>query len=145
MKIGVEVSIDVTKIDKARLFQGQKGKYLTMTTFIDIDNKDQYDNNGFIAHKKNQDEQGNTPILGNVKVFWSDGGGTQPVSQQQAPPQQQQGQQQQYQEQGRDNQGFKQQAPQVGFQQAQQQHAQNQAPKVSPQEPAIDFDDDLPF
>jgi len=109
MKIGVEVSIDVTKIDKARLFQGQKGKYLTMTTFIDIDNKDQYDNNGFIAHKKNQDEQGNTPILGNVKVFWNDSQ-AQPASQQQA-PQQQQGQQQQYQEQGRDNQGFKQHAP----------------------------------
>ena len=134
MKIGVEVSIDVTKIDKARLFQGQKGKYLTMTTFIDIDNKDQYDNNGFIAHKKNQDEQGNTPILGNVKVFWSDSGGTQQSQQhaQQAPQQQQQGQQQQYQEQGRDNQGFKQQAPQGGFQQAQQQ----QAPSS---------DDDLPF
>ena len=30
MKIGVEVSIDVTKIDKARLYQGQKGKYLTI-------------------------------------------------------------------------------------------------------------------
>jgi hypothetical protein len=72
MKIGVEVSIDVTKIDKSRLYQGQKGKYLTMTTFIDIDQKDQYDNNGFIAHKKGQEEQGNAPILGNVKVFWSD-------------------------------------------------------------------------
>ncbi len=126
MKIGVEVSIDVTKIDKARLFQGQKGKYLTMTTFIDIDNKDQYDNNGFIAHKKNQDEQGNTPILGNVKVFWSD---SQAQQAQQAP--QQQGQQQQYQEQGRDNQGFKQQAPLAGYQQAQQQYP--------------DSDDDLAF
>ena len=83
-KIGVEISIDVTKIEKERLYQGKKGKYLTMTTFIDLDTKDQYDNNGFVAHKKNEGE-GNTPILGNVKVFWSDS------QQQQAPqaPQQQ--------------------------------------------------------
>ena len=70
-KIGVEVQIDVTKIDKARLYKGQKGTYLTMTTFIDLDQLDQYGNNGFIAHKKGQDEQQNAPILGNVKVFWN--------------------------------------------------------------------------
>lgn len=72
MKIGVEVQIDVKKIEKARLYAGAKGTYLTMTTFIDVDEKDQYDNNGFIAHKKGKDEEGNPPILGNVKVFWSD-------------------------------------------------------------------------
>ena len=81
MKVGVEVQIDVTKIDKARLFEGKKGKYLTMTTFIDTDNKDQYDNNGFISHKQTKEEsesKTNTPILGNVKVFWNDGQTTQP-------------------------------------------------------------------
>ena len=83
MKVGIEVSIDVTKIDKARLFQGKKGKYLTMTTFVDLNQKDQYDNNGFIAHKKNEGEQGNTTILGNVKVFWSDAQQGQPQQQQQ--------------------------------------------------------------
>jgi len=72
MKIGVSLNIDVTKIDKARLHKGAKGTYLVLTTFIDLDNKDQYDNNGFVAHKKKEGEQGNTPILGNVKVFWSD-------------------------------------------------------------------------
>ena len=80
-KIGVEVQIDVTKIDKARLFEGKKGKYLTMTTFIDTDNKDQYDNNGFISHKQTKEEsesKTNTPILGNVKVFWTDGQTAQP-------------------------------------------------------------------
>jgi len=83
MKIGVEVQIDVKKIEKARLYAGAKGTYLTMTTFIDIDEKDQYDNNGFIAHKKGKDEQGNAPILGNVKVFWSDSN-SQPQQQQQS-------------------------------------------------------------
>ena len=66
MKIGVEVQIDVKKIEKARLYAGAKGTYLTMTTFIDLDEKDQYENNGFISHKKNKDEQNNTPILGNT-------------------------------------------------------------------------------
>ena len=89
MKIGVEVSIDVTKIEKARLYQGQKGKYLTMTTFIDIDQVDQYGNNGFIAHKKGQEEQTNAPILGNVKVFWSDSQQSQQAPQQQQTARQQ--------------------------------------------------------
>jgi single-stranded DNA-binding protein len=86
MKIGVEVRIDVTKIDKARLYVGAKGKYLTMTTFIDTDQKDEYENNGFISHKKEKDEQGNTPILGNVKVFWSEQGQSQPQPRQQQAP-----------------------------------------------------------
>ena len=115
MKIGVEVQIDVKKIDKARLYQGQKGTYLTMTTFIDTEQLDQYGNNGFIAHKKNQDEQNNPPILGNVKVFWNDAG------QQQAPQQQQARQQ---------------------TNQAIQQNVQQQ---VNPQQPVVDFDDDIPF
>jgi hypothetical protein len=80
MKIGVELSIDVTKIDKSRLYVGKKGTYLTATTFIDISEQDQYGNNGMIVHKKNKDEQGNTPILGNVKVFWSDGQEAQGVT-----------------------------------------------------------------
>lgn len=75
-KIGISVRIDVTKIDKARLFKGEKGTYLDLTTFVDLDNKDQYDNNGFIAHSvsKEEREQGvQGAILGNVKVFYQNG------------------------------------------------------------------------
>ena len=41
MKIGVSVSLDVTKIDKARLTEvkkkdGSTAVYLNMTTFIDL-------------------------------------------------------------------------------------------------------------
>ena len=89
-KYGVELNIDVTKIEKQRLFQGKKGKYLTMTVFVDTDNKDQYDNNGMITHKKNEGEE-RAPILGNCKVFWSDSPqqqAPQPQSYQQAPQQQ---------------------------------------------------------
>ena len=83
-KIGVNMSLDVTKIDKARLFKGAKGTYLDVTVFIDIDEKDQYDNNGMITQNVTKEEKeagtrGN--ILGNCKVFWRDDS----APQQQAP------------------------------------------------------------
>ena len=116
MKIGIEVRIDVSKIDKARLYKGEKGTYLTMTAFVDPINADQYGNNGMVTHKKNQDEQ-QAPILGNAKVFWSEG---LPVSQQGAASHQQTG-------------GFQQQSPkqQSGFQ------GQHQASQ--------EMNDDIPF
>lgn len=76
MKVGLSVRIDVTKIEKDRLYKGSKGTYLDLTTFVDTDEVDQYDNNGFISQSvdKEEREQGvKTPILGNVKVFYTDG------------------------------------------------------------------------
>jgi hypothetical protein len=84
MKYGVRLKIDVSKIDKSKLFKGQKGTYLDATVFIDVDNKDQYDNNGMITQDAGKDVKG--AILGNAKVFWSDGIQTQ----QQKTPQQNQ-------------------------------------------------------
>jgi len=75
MKLGLSIKLDVTKIDKARLFQGAKGTYLDLTTFIDLDQLDQYENNGFISQSVSKEERDNrvqTPILGNVKVFFND-------------------------------------------------------------------------
>ena len=83
MKIGLSVRIDVTKIDKARLYAGAKGTYLDLTTFVDTEEKDQYENNGFISQSvdKEEREQGvQTPILGNVKVFFTDGPQSAPQS-----------------------------------------------------------------
>tara|TARA_Y100000310_G_C20679575_1_gene815120 strand:+ start:2613 stop:2936 length:324 start_codon:yes stop_codon:yes gene_type:complete len=91
MKIGVSISIDVTKIDKGRLVQGTKGKYLDLITFIDTDQQDQYGKNGFVAHSvgKQEREQGvKGAILGNVKVFYDD---SQQPRQQAQPSQQPQG------------------------------------------------------
>jgi len=76
MKVGINVQIDVTKIDKSRLYKGAKGTYLNLTTFVDVDNKDQYDNNGFIGQSltKEERESGDKMnILGNVDVFYTDG------------------------------------------------------------------------
>lgn len=91
-KIGIEIRIDVKKIEKERLYHGEKGAYLTMTTFVDTDNKDEYGNNGFIAHKKNEGED-KTPILGNSKIFWSEGLGSSGAQRQPQPASNQQPQQ----------------------------------------------------
>ena len=79
MKVGLSVKIDVSKIDKSRLFKGEKGTYLDLTTFFDTAEQDQYENNGFISQSTTAEEreQGvQTPILGNVKVFFTDGDAT---------------------------------------------------------------------
>ena len=75
-KVGIRLKIDVTKIEKERLFKGQKGTYLDATCFIDIHEEDQYGNHGFIAQdvtKEERDAGTRGPILGNVKVFYRDG------------------------------------------------------------------------
>ena len=143
-KIALSLKINVSQIDKLRLFSGQKGKYLDATIFVDLDQLDQYGNSGMITQdvtkeEKQQGVKGN--ILGNGKVFWKEGGQAPQAQQQGFAPQQQAPQQQ----------APQQQAPQGKFAQQQQAQAapgfvpQQQAPKVNPQEPSIDFDDDIPF
>lgn len=88
MKYGVRLKIDVSKIDKSKLFKGQKGTYLDATVFLDVDNKDQYDNNGMITQDAPKDEQG--AILGNAQVFWSDNQAPQQQQRQNPPAQQMQ-------------------------------------------------------
>jgi len=86
MKVGLNFSIDVTKIVKDRLYKGEKGTYLNLTTFVDLDNADQYDNNGFISQSVTKEERTNgvqTPILGNVKVIYKDGDSAPAPSKQQ--------------------------------------------------------------
>jgi len=76
-KVGVSLKIDVSKIDKARLFRGKKGTYLDATVYIDLAELDQYDNSGMITQDVSKEEKNNNiqgAILGNCKVFWSDSG-----------------------------------------------------------------------
>ena len=85
-KIGISISIDVTKILKERLFQGKKGTYMDLTTFIDTETADQYDNHGFISQSQTKEEREGgaerTPILGNCKVFFNDNTSNQQRSEQ---------------------------------------------------------------
>ena len=88
-KIRVNVRIDVKKILKDRLYAGAKGTYLDLSTLIDLDNKDQYENNGFISQsvtKEERDQGVQTPILGNCKVVWKEDQQNSGSSQQPARP-----------------------------------------------------------
>ena len=63
----IKLKIDVTKIDKSKLFQGAKGTYLDAVVFLK-DEVDQYGNNGMIVQSvtKEEREQGiKGAILGN--------------------------------------------------------------------------------
>ena len=94
MKVGISVRIDVSKIDKDRLYKGEKGTYLDCTTFVDLDNVDQYENNGFISESVSKEEREQNvqgTILGNVKVFYKDGGQSSSSPQQSQPAQQSSG------------------------------------------------------
>lgn len=87
MKVGLNLSIDVTKLDKERFIKGKKGTYANITTFVDIDNVDQYDNNGFVSQSISKEERTNgvqTPILGNVRVIYRDDNGSSAAPSQQA-------------------------------------------------------------
>lgn len=96
-KVGVTLKIDVTKIDKSKLFHGQKGTYLDAQVFIDIDQLDQYGSSGMITQAVSKDERESGQqgaILGNAKVFWKEqqqtqqqnsGGYQQPQPQRSAP------------------------------------------------------------
>jgi hypothetical protein len=133
-KIALALKINVSAMDPARLFNGQKGQYLDCTVFVDLDQLDQYGNSGMITQdvskeEKQQGIKGN--ILGNAKIFWTDTG-RMPQPQQQGsynnqPPQQ--GGYQAPQQQG----GFQQQAPPQ--QQASQQGGYQQQPPMQQQPP----------
>ena len=74
-KIGVGLKIDVSKIDKNRLFKGAKGTYLDATVFIDLGDADQYGNHGMITQDVGKEERANGTkgaILGNAKIFLRD-------------------------------------------------------------------------
>lgn len=67
----ISVNLDVSKIDKKRLYQGQKGTYLNAIIFMN-DQPDQYGNNGMIVEsitKEERDAGKRGTILGNVKII----------------------------------------------------------------------------
>lgn len=88
-KIGISISIDVSKIDKTKFFQGKKGMYMDLTTFIDPENPGQYGDHGFISQSTTKEERESgvqNPILGNCKVFFTEGGSAAAPAQNQAAP-----------------------------------------------------------
>jgi hypothetical protein len=75
----IALKIDVSKIEKARLFKGEKGTYLDAIVFLN-DTADQYGNNGMIVQSVTKEEKAKGvkgPILGNAKIV----GGAAPAAQ----------------------------------------------------------------
>jgi hypothetical protein len=71
MKKTISVQINVNKIDKSRLYKGDKGTYLNGVIFLN-EEVDQYGNNGFICESVSKEEREagtRGEILGNVKIL----------------------------------------------------------------------------
>ena len=68
------VNINVTKIPKDKLYEGNNGKYLQLT-FVQNNELDQYGNNVAVyvsQSKEERDQKKNKIYLGNGKVVWGD-------------------------------------------------------------------------
>lgn len=75
------VKVNVTKIDKARLFEGKSGKYLDLVL---IDKPDEYGNDGFVCQScsKEERERGvKMPIIGSWKRLGQKQGERKPAPQ----------------------------------------------------------------
>ena len=95
----ISANIDLTKIEKAKIYEGKKGKYYPITIVLN-DELGQYGDSGYIQTEQTKDERdAKLPksYLGNVKVVWTngsnveaaarDGAGSAPQQQGYAPPQ----------------------------------------------------------
>lgn len=67
----IQLKIDVNKIDKKRLYKGEKGTYLTAALLLN-DEPDQYGNNGMIVEQITKEERQSGhkgTIIGNAKIL----------------------------------------------------------------------------
>ncbi len=68
-------SINLDKIDKAKIFEGKKGKYYPVTVVLNNE-LGQFGDSGYIQTEQTKEERvAKQPktFLGNVKVVWTDG------------------------------------------------------------------------
>jgi hypothetical protein len=75
MAVTIKASINLDKITESKIFQGKKGRYLSLDIQV-WDNSNQHDQNVSIKEAKNKDEienQSPDNYLGNGKVVWNNG------------------------------------------------------------------------
>jgi len=68
----INVSINLDKIDKTKIIEGKKGKYLNLTVGANRDGEDQYGNTHYVAISQSKEErEAKAPkvYLGNGKEF----------------------------------------------------------------------------
>ena len=77
MKVAVNFSIDISKLDESRYVPGKNGaKYADLTCFISPEEPDQYGQHGGIQQSTTKDERDagtKMPYVGNVTAFWGEG------------------------------------------------------------------------
>ena len=79
-RYGINISIDLEKIDKERIKLAKNGKkYLNVQSFIDTE-PGEFGDHGFITQQKLEHEPKDLklPICGNVRIFWQEGGNQAP-------------------------------------------------------------------
>ena len=89
----ISANIDLTKIEKAKIYEGKKGKYYPITIVLN-DELGQYGDSGYIQTEQTKDERdAKLPksYLGNVKVVWSNGTNVSPAPREDGGSGQQQG------------------------------------------------------
>ncbi len=76
MKLGVNFTIDLRKIDRSRAYKAQNGaEFLDMTCFINPKEPSDYGQHGGIQQSTTSEEREaglKMPYLGNVKIFYSE-------------------------------------------------------------------------
>ena len=85
----ISANIDLTKIDKSKIYEGKKGKYYPVTIVLN-DEPGQYGDSGYIQTeqtKEERDAKQPKSYLGNVKVVWTNGDNVSAVQTQGSPQQ----------------------------------------------------------
>ena len=71
----IKASINLNAIDKSKIIEGKKGKYLPITITVN-DEPDQFGNQGPVCIEQSKEEREAKvakTYLGNVKVVWTNG------------------------------------------------------------------------
>ena len=71
----IKASINLNAIDKSKIIEGKKGKYLHITITVN-DEPDQFGNQGPVCVEQSKEEREAKvakTYLGNVKVLWTNG------------------------------------------------------------------------
>ena len=68
MQEAIKITIDVTKIDKSAIYEGKKGKYLSLVVWPNKEGEDQYGNIATVKQDMGAERKGEkTEIIGNAK------------------------------------------------------------------------------
>jgi hypothetical protein len=66
----LSIKIDVTKIDKAALYKGAKGTYLTLTVWPNKEGRNQYGDDAIVKQDLGKDRRDEKPeIIGNARII----------------------------------------------------------------------------